>query len=38
MRIAEEMRLGGGALGGLVGQESSDQLLGRIFSEFYVGK
>jgi tRNA U34 5-carboxymethylaminomethyl modifying GTPase MnmE/TrmE len=38
MLIAEELRRGSGALGGVVGQESSHELLGRSFSEFCVGK
>jgi tRNA U34 5-carboxymethylaminomethyl modifying GTPase MnmE/TrmE len=36
--IAGELRLGSGALGEVVGQENSAELLGRTFSEFCVGK
>lgn len=36
--LAEELRLAHGALGEIVGTESSDELLGRIFSEFCIGK
>jgi len=36
--IAEELRLAGESLGEIVGKISSDELLGRIFSEFCIGK
>lgn len=35
---AEELRLAGNALGEIVGQTSSDDLLGMIFSKFCIGK
>jgi tRNA U34 5-carboxymethylaminomethyl modifying GTPase MnmE/TrmE len=38
MLLDEELRLGSGALGGAAGQERTDELLGRIFSAFCVGK
>jgi tRNA modification GTPase len=36
--VAEELKRAQGALGEIVGAESSDELLGRIFSSFCVGK
>ena len=36
--LAEELRLAQAALGGITGEFSSDDLLGRIFSEFCIGK
>lgn len=36
--LAEELRLAQGALGEITGSFSSDDLLGRIFSEFCIGK
>lgn len=36
--FAEELRLAQDALGGIVGRESSDDLLGEIFSRFCIGK
>jgi len=36
--LAEELRLAHDALGEIVGTASSDELLGRIFSEFCIGK
>ncbi len=36
--FAEELRLALGALGRITGKLSSDELLGRIFSEFCIGK
>jgi tRNA modification GTPase len=36
--LAEELRLAHSALGALTGAMSSDELLGRIFSEFCIGK
>jgi tRNA modification GTPase len=36
--LAEELRLAQTALGGITGEFSSDDLLGRIFSEFCIGK
>ena len=36
--LAEELRLAQEVLGGLTGEFSSDDLLGRIFSEFCIGK
>jgi tRNA modification GTPase len=36
--LAEELRLSHGALGEITGAVSSDDLLGRIFSEFCIGK
>ena len=36
--LAEELRLAQGALGEITGAVSSDDLLGRIFSEFCIGK
>jgi len=36
--FAEELRLAHQALGEITGATSSDDLLGRIFSEFCVGK
>lgn len=36
--MAEELRLAQSALGEITGQVSSDDLLGRIFSEFCIGK
>jgi tRNA modification GTPase len=36
--VAEELRLAQIALGEIVGAESSDELLGRIFSSFCIGK
>ena len=36
--VAEELRMGGRSLGDIVGEFSSDDLLGRIFSSFCIGK
>ena len=36
--LAEELRLSQQALGEITGAVSSDDLLGRIFSEFCIGK
>jgi tRNA modification GTPase len=36
--LAEELRLSHQALGEITGAVSSDDLLGRIFSEFCIGK
>jgi tRNA modification GTPase len=36
--MAEELRAAGEALGELVGDVSSDELLGEIFSRFCIGK
>jgi tRNA modification GTPase len=36
--LAEELRLAQEALGEITGAVSSDDLLGRIFSEFCIGK
>jgi len=36
--FAEELRLAQRALGEITGRFSSDDLLGRIFSEFCIGK
>ena len=36
--VAEELRRAQQALGEIVGQESSDALLGRIFASFCIGK
>jgi tRNA modification GTPase len=36
--IAEELRRASGALGEIIGTESPDELLGRIFSSFCIGK
>jgi tRNA modification GTPase len=36
--LAEELRLAQAALGGITGEFSSDDLLGRIFAEFCIGK
>ena len=36
--LAEELRLAQGELGAITGEVSSDELLGRIFSEFCIGK
>ena len=36
--LAEELRLGQQALGAITGEVSADDLLGRIFSEFCIGK
>ncbi len=36
--VAEELRMGARALGEIVGEFSSDDLLGRIFSSFCIGK
>jgi tRNA modification GTPase len=36
--LAEELRLAQASLGGITGEFSSDDLLGRIFSEFCIGK
>ena len=36
--VAEEMRLSGIALGEIVGQTLPDDLLGKIFSSFCIGK
>ena len=36
--VAEELRVAHGALGEIVGEVTPDDLLGRIFSEFCIGK
>jgi tRNA modification GTPase len=36
--LAEELRLSQQALGSITGEVSADELLGRIFSEFCIGK
>ena len=36
--LAEELRLAADALGEITGRMSSDELLGRIFSSFCIGK
>ena len=36
--LAEELRTARGALGAIVGEQSSDELLGRIFASFCIGK
>jgi tRNA modification GTPase len=36
--LAEELRLAHQALGAITGEVTADDLLGRIFSEFCIGK
>ena len=36
--VAEELKRAQQALGEIVGEESSDELLGRIFASFCIGK
>ena len=36
--VAEELRLAGVSMGQILGEFTSDQLLGKIFSTFCIGK